>query len=126
MSENRSSSPPLRVSEWIFRAVVFLVALSTAKATQYALTNKTAFLEAFPGATEGVYLLFVFAGVLGFVALVGLFYFQRWATWLFGILALLITILNLGTSAPMRHTLASIAVTVIILGLGVVCRERFR
>ena len=119
-------SPSLRPVEWFFRGIVFLVALSTAKATHFAITRKAAFLEAFPGASEGVYLSFLIGGAVGFVALVGLFYFQRWATWIFGGLALFVTILNFGVSAPLLHTLSAVVLTLVILILGYFCRERFR
>ena len=118
-------SRSMQVIEWVFRATVFLVAVSTAKATHFAITQKSAFLEAFPGAPESVYLSFIIAGFVGFVALVGLFYFQRWATWVFVGLALFVTIVNLGVAAPLLHTLSGIALTLAILILGSLCRERF-
>ena len=126
MTASDSSSRSLRIVEWIFRGVVFLVAVSTAQATHFALTRKYAFFEAFPGASESVYLFFLIGGVFGFIALVGLFYFQRWATWIFGVLALFVTIVNVGVSAPLRHTLSGVALTLLILILGYFCRERFR
>jgi len=126
MSPHDTSPRPPGAVEWIFRAVVFLTALTTMQATYFAIAHKAEFLEAFPGASEGVYLFFIIGGIIGFVALVGLFYFQRWATWIFGILALLVTIMNFGVSAPLRHSLAAIAVTVVLLVLGTLCRERFR
>lgn len=115
-----------RAAAWLFRAVVFLVALSTAKAAYFAALNKSAFLESFPGASESVYLFFLLGSVIGFVSLVGLFYFQRWATWVFGVLALFVTIVNVGVSAPLRHTLSGAALTIVILVLGYFCRDRFR
>ncbi len=126
MSPHDTSTPPLRAVEWIFRGVVFLTALTTAQATYFAITEKAKFLDAFPGASEGVYIFFIIGGLIGFVALVGLFYFQRWATWIFGILALLVTIMNFGVSAPLRHSLSAITLTVILLVLGTLSRKRFR
>jgi hypothetical protein len=119
-------NPKTRVVVLLFRAIVFMVGLSTAKATHFAIADKSGFLEAFPGASEGVYLSFLIGGVLGFISSVGLFYFQRWATWLFGGLALFVTILNFGVSAPLLHTLSGLGLTFLILILGFVCRERFR
>jgi len=117
---------PLRWVERLFRGVVFLVALSTALATYYAIDRKAAFFESFPGASESINYFFIFVGVVGFVALVGLFYFQQWATWIFGVLALFVAIVNVGISAPPLHTLSGIALTFAILILGYFCRERFR
>ena len=115
-----------RATAWLFRAVVFLVALTTAKAAHYAVLHKSEFLESFPGASESVYLFFLLGSVIGFVSLVGMFYFQRWATWVFGILALFVTIVNVGVSAPLLHTLSGAGLTLVILILGCFCRERFR
>ena len=125
MTDLRSPQGRLGAVGWLFRGVIFLVALSTAHATIFALTQKSTFLEAFPGASESVYIFFLIGGTIGFIALVGLFYFQRWATWIFGVLALFVTIINVGVSAPVRHTLSGVGLTVIILGLGYFCRERF-
>lgn len=126
MTTPGSSSRPLGAVGWMFRGIVFFVALSTAKATHYAIAEKSDFLDAFPGASESVYISFIIGGVLGFISLVGLFYFQRWATWIFLILALFVTIVNFGVSAPLLHTLSGIGLTFLILVLGVLNRERFR
>jgi hypothetical protein len=126
MTPPPSPQRPLRWFEWLFRGIVFLVAITTGLATRFAIAQKTAFLESFPGASESIYYFFLIGGVIGFVALVGLFYFQQWATWIFGILALFVTIVNFGVSAPLLHTFAGIALTLVILFLGYFCRERFR
>lgn len=110
----------------IFRAVVFFVALTTAKAAHFAIVNKSAFIESFPGASESVYVFFLLGSVIGFASLVGLFYFQRWASWVFGILALFVTIINVGVSAPLLHTLSGAGLTLVILILGYYCRGQFR
>lgn len=115
-----------RVAAWLFRAIVFLVALSTAKAAHFAILRKSAFLESFPGASESVYIFFLLGAAIGFASLVGLFYFQRWSTWVFAVLALFVTIVNVGVSAPLLHTLSSAGLTLLILVLGYFCRERFR
>jgi len=118
MTEPRTSPPTARAIALVFRAVVFLVALTTAKAAHFAIMRKSEFLESFPGASESVYVFFLLGSVIGFVSLVGLFYFQRWATWVFGILALFVTIVNVGVSAPLLHTLSGAGLTLVILILG--------
>ena len=126
MTSPRTSTRTERAIAMLFRAVVFFVALSTAKAAHFAIERKSAFLESFPGASESVYVFFLFGSVIGFASLVGLFYFQRWATWVFGILALFVTIVNVGVSAPLLHTFSGAGLTLVILILGYFCREQFR
>lgn len=126
MTPENASPRAARIAALLFRAVVFLTALSTAQAAHFAIARKSAFLESFPGASESVYVFFLLGSLVGFASLVGLFYFQRWATWVFGVLALFVAIVNVGVSAPMLHTLSGAGLTLVILALGYVCRDRFR
>lgn len=109
----------------VFRITLIAVGFSTVKALTFALQSKSRFLESFPGASEFLYAVFLAAAVIGFVILLGLFHFQRWALWLFILLAGVVNVLNLLVAAPSLHSLSTIALTGLILGLTYLLRDRF-
>jgi hypothetical protein len=108
-----------------FRILLLAIAFSTVKATLFALTNREKFLESFPGASEVVYGFFIAGAAVGFVALIGLFHYRRWGVWIFGCLSVVVTVVNFIVRAPSAHTLATIALAGLVLGLVYLLRRRF-
>lgn len=117
-----SGSPVL-----VFRFVLAGIMLSTGVGVTYALVNRSAFHTSFPGAaTLGVYVAFLIVGATGFVALVGLWYWRRWATVLYGVLAVATVLLDAVARAPLAHEVAVVVGAVTVFTLVYLNRERFR
>lgn len=125
MNEDLRASLSLKIVAAFYRIILLLLGFSTVKAALFALGEKQQFLDRFPGASGSVYYAFLLLAVVGFVSLIGLFHYQRWAVWIFGILTVLITILNVTVQAPVLHTLSGVAAGALVLFLAWVLQPRF-
>lgn len=120
----RGRSAPAR---WVFlfRFVLLALAASTLNGVFVALMRRSAFLEAFPGATGVVLGVFIGTAAIGLGSLVGLWLWRRWALWLFGAVGLVIVGLDLAARGPRLHMLAAVVSTLLVLGLSYPVRKRF-
>lgn len=110
---------------WIYRIVLIGVGYSTVKGVHFALTRRDDFMDSFPGAGDAVYYFFLGAAAVGFVSLIGLFYFRRWGAILFALLAAVVTVVDVIVEAPVAHTLAGIVLALVILAFALLHRSRF-
>ena len=125
MTGEKTGRVPARLPMVVFRILLLAIAFSTAKATLFALTNKEKFLESFPGASEVVYWFFIAGAAAGFVSLIGLFHYRRWGVWIFGSLSVAVSVVNFAVNAPAAHSLATIALAGVVLGVAYLLRRRF-
>lgn len=129
-SDNRPELPfwSLRGSPLIiFRVVIAGIMLSTLIGISYAMVNRSDFVSSFPGAdAPAIYSAFLVVGGLGFISLVGLWVWRRWALVLYAILAIASVILDLSAGAPLAHQLAVITGAAAVFTLAYLNRGRFR
>lgn len=110
-----------------FRALLIGIALSTGVGVTFAVGQRPVFVEAFPGASSPVlYGSFLFVAAAGCVALAGLWYWRRWALWLYAVLAVAGVVLDIVARAPTAHQLTVVTAAVVVLGLAYLNRDRFR
>ena len=125
MNEQLRASLSLKIVAAFYRLILLVLGFSTVKAALFAIGDEQRFLERFPGATGLAYFGFLLLAAVGFVSLIGLFHYQRWGVWIFGILTVLVTILNVIVQAPVLHTLSGVAAGALVLFLAWVLQPRF-
>ncbi len=111
----------------VFRLLVGATLCSTMIGVGYALLRRATFVASFPRAADpGLYWSLVLTGVVGLVALAGLWGWRRWAVVLYALLAAASLTLDVVAGAPVAHQ-ATVAVdAVLILALAWLNRARFR
>lgn len=98
------SAPPRVRPAFALRALILALAASTAVGTWFGLTQREAFLAAFPGAARpGILAGLVGTAAVGLVALVGLWQWQRWGIALYGMVVLLSIAFDIAAGAPLVH-----------------------
>ncbi len=98
------SARPLVRPPFALRALILALGASTAVGTWFGLTQREAFLVAFPGAARpGILAGLVATAALGCVALVALWQWRRWGIALYGVVVLLSIALDVIAGAPRVH-----------------------
>jgi len=116
-----SASPVL-----VLRLLLAGIMLSTGVGVLYAGLNRPAFQNSFPGAsTPVVYAAFLVVAGGGFLALIGLWYWRRWAVVLYGGLTVASLVLDVIARAPVVHQIAVVLGASAVLTLVYVNRARF-
>lgn len=108
-----------------YRVVVGILLGTTILAASGALIRPDAFRTAFPGATGAFFVFLVGVVVAGGVSLLGLLLWKRWAVWMFGIVGVAAVIVDALVSAPVRHQVAVVVSTGLVLGLTKKVRQKF-
>ncbi len=108
------------------RALILALAASTAVGTWFGLTQREAFLAAFPGAARpGILAGLVATAALGFVALVALWRWRRWGIALYGVVVLLSIALDVVAGAPRVHQATVVIAAALMAWALRANRERF-
>lgn len=110
----------------IFRVVVAALLVSTSAGVWYAIGNRSAFQDAFPGAvSNAVYGSLIAVGALSLVALAGLWAWHPWAIVLYGFLAAASVVLDVLARAPVLHQVTVVLATCVVGTLAYVNRSAF-
>jgi hypothetical protein len=110
----------------VFRVLLGAIMLSTGIGVLYALSDRPAFLESFPGAAEPQ----VYGGLLlvagaGLVALIALWTWRRWGLLLYGVVVVASLALDRMAKAPPAHELTVCVAAVAVFSLAYLNRTRF-
>ena len=111
---------------FIFRILLGAIILSTAMGVVYAVTNRSAFLQSFPGAASpGAYAGLLLIAVLGVVALIALWSWRRWGLVLYGFVVIGSLALDRMARAPLAHEVTVCVAAVAVFSLAYLNRTRF-
>ena len=112
---------------FMFRTLVVGIMLSTGIGVTYAILNRSAFVESFPGAaTPTLYGAFLVVAAMGLVALIGLWGWRRWALVLYALVAVASLALDRLAGAPLIHELAVLTGAAAVFSLAYLNRRHFR
>lgn len=109
----------------VYRIVLVLLFSGSLNAIYIAIVRHSEFIVSFPGAIGGVYLGLLGVAVAGLAALVGLWFWRRWAVAAFLGLGVVAVVLDVFARAPLAHQIATATATLVVTVLVYSLRERF-
>ncbi len=111
---------------FVFRVLLGAIMLSTGLGVIYAVSNRPAFLESFPGANSPlVYGALLLNAGIGLTALIGLWKWQRWGLMLYGVAVIASLVLDRIAEAPPAHEVALLVGAAAVFSLAYLNRTRF-
>lgn len=109
-----------------FRVLLGGIMVSTGIGVLYALSNRSALLESFPGAAvTRVYVGLLLVAGMGLAALFALWMWRRWGLVLYGIVVISSLVLDRMARAPFAHEVAVLVSAVAVFSLAYLNRTRF-
>lgn len=109
-----------------FRSLLLALVLSTTVGVGSALRDRAGFVASFPGAARDlVFYLLVATGLLGLVAVLGLWRWRQWGVVLFLAVTVASFSLDVIARAPAMHQVAVLTVGLLVGSLVYANRERF-
>lgn len=109
-----------------FRGLLLALVVSTTFGVGSALRDRAGFVASFPGAArDPVFYLLVATGLLGLVAVLGLWRWRRWAVVLFLAVTVASFSLDVIARAPALHQVAVLTVGLLVGSLAYTNRRRF-
>ncbi|MFN8580478.1 MAG: hypothetical protein U0163_05795 [Gemmatimonadaceae bacterium] len=110
----------------VYRILVLALVASTLSGVIFAHTHYREFAEAFPGMDHTVFTLMMLSATVGIASLVGLWFWRRWAVWIYGLVGVDVVVLDVLARGPVLHIATAVVSTLVVLGLCYRLRGRFR